>query len=805
MAAMRLILSLVLSLFLSLAAFAQDAPHPKQEELDRLSTKLGSIEAAIDQTSTDDAALVKLRLDLESFAKSLIDFGVSLRPRVSAINQRLDELGAAPKEGDPPEPEPLTKERTSLQQEKALINSMLAAAENLSIRANDAIEKIGGLRRNLFTTTLFKRTDVGGAIGSATWGDFKSEAAKSWDQVDSRLRFLTTFRPNDLLAAIGLSLVIGIATYLAVRRAFRLLADMDEWGEDDETESTAAQLSYISKLTVAFWGTAIPSLAFAASLAVTLALIIYFDVFTGDTLEFAEALLVSAAAIYFIQRLASALLSPRQPGRRLILVSDRAARLIYFLVVALAVIHILDYFFGRVFVTLSSPLNLTVAKSLISSLAISLVLILIAIVKPFDHPETGAAKGWPRYVRIPILVMAVIIIAAAVSGYIGLARFLAAQIVVTGAILATMYIGVQSGHVLAAQSVFPRSTLGARLKGLFSLSDTALDQLGLLLSFCIYAAVIIIGVPLILLQWGFNRLDIQSWLYRILTDIRIGTISISLIGIIFGILLFSVGFLLTRRFQSWLDGAVMVRSRVDPGVRNSVRTIVGYAGIVVAAMIGLSAAGFDLSSLALVAGALSLGIGFGLQNIVNNFVSGLILLAERPFKVGDWIVAGGTAGFVRKISVRATEIETFQHQTVILPNSELINGAVGNWTHRDHMGRIEIRVGVAYGVNPRKVHDLLMEVAAKQSGVLRYPEASVAFLGFGDSSLDFELRVHLSEVLDQIQVANNLRFGIYDILEKNDIPIPFPQRDVNLRMPDIKSLSDTIDALKASDGKAGEG
>jgi small-conductance mechanosensitive channel len=305
-----------------------------------------------------------------------------------------------------------------------------------------------------------------------------------------------------------------------------------------------------------------------------------------------------------------------------------------------------------------------------------------------------------------------------------------------------------------------------------------------------------IGMPLILLQWGFNQLDIQTWLYRILTDIRIGNISISLIGILFGMVVFVVGFLLTRRFQRWLDGSVMARSRVDPGVRNSIRTIVGYAGVAIAAVIGLSAAGFDLSSLAIIAGALSLGIGFGLQNIVSNFVSGLILLAERPFKVGDWIVAGNAAGFVRKISVRATEIETFQSQTVILPNSDLINSAVGNWHHRNHRGRIEIPIGVAYGIKPRRVHELLLEIAANDPRVLKTPPPTVVFKGFGDSSLDFELRCHVSEVLDGVEVATYLRYDIVDAFERENVPIPFPQRDVNLKIEDIERLADAIEKAR---------
>src|SRR5690606_33774760 len=156
--------------------------------------------------------------------------------------------------------------------------------------------------------------------------------------------------------------------------------------------------------------------------------------------------------------------------------------------------------------------------------------------------------------------------------------------------------------------------------------------------------------------------------------------------------------------------SVMARGRVDAGVRNSIRTVVGYAGLAIAALIGISAAGINLTSLALVVGGLSLGIGFGLQNIVQNFVSGLILLAERPFKAGDWIVAGGVSGNVKKISVRATEIETFQKQTVILPNSELINAAVGNWTHKNKLGRVDVPVGVAYSSDPRRVHAVLTEI-----------------------------------------------------------------------------------------------
>jgi small-conductance mechanosensitive channel len=262
--------------------------------------------------------------------------------------------------------------------------------------------------------------------------------------------------------------------------------------------------------------------------------------------------------------------------------------------------------------------------------------------------------------------------------------------------------------------------------------------------------------------------------------VTIGSATISLTGILNGIVVFVIGYFLTRWFQGWLDGSVMARGRVDTGVRNSIRTVIGYIGMALAVLIGVSAAGIDLSSLALVAGGLSLGIGFGLQNIVQNFVSGLILLAERPFKAGDWIVAGDTQGTVKKISVRATEIETFQRQTVILPNSELINAAVGNWTHRNKLGRTEIKVSVAFDADARRVHEILREIAGAHPLVLKNPEPFVSFNGFGDYSLDFEILIFLADITSGGGVKNEIRFTILERLKEEGIQMPSSPRKVRV-------------------------
>ncbi len=738
----------------------------QQAVIQDLGRKADELEKRIEANANDDARLADLRLELDALNKDILKAGVAFRPRLSEINARLESLGAPPSEGQPPEAEMVVTERQALLSEKSQINVLIGDAETTSLRVNRLMEQVSQMRRDLFANTLSKRYEIDYALLGEVAQDFSDELSRLYMTVSSWLKFVVQYKLSSVLTAAFFALAGALVLRIGGGRLFGRLIYADPTEPDPP---------YISRLSVAFWSTFLRSAAIAVFFLSTWFFFDYFDVLRGDIGGMLRALFMVLALILFVNRLAHAVLSPKLPNWRLLEIEPRPARLLVWLITAMAIATGFDYLFSEVFRIRGAALALTVGESLAATVIVGVLLILIATVKPFVDKE-GRTKAWPLLLRIAFYVVGAATVLAALLGYIGMAKFVSQQIVVTGAILAMMYIGVLSGRALSEEGAFAGTALGRRLGERWRIEEATFDQLGLASSILINIFVLFVGLPLILLQWGFQWGDIRSWAYSIATEIRIGTVSFSLIGIFTGILVFAIGFFATRWFQSWLDDSVMTRGRVDAGVRNSIRTAVGYAGVALAGLIGISAAGIDLSNLALIAGALSLGIGFGLQNVVSNFVSGLILLAERPFKVGDWVVAGAVQGTVKKISVRATEIETFQRQTVIMPNSELINAAVGNWTHRNKLGRVEIAIGVAYGSDARKVHALLMEIASSHPMVLKNPEPSVAFMRFGDSSLDFEMRVFLSDVTNGVKVQNDIRFTILEVFAEHSIEIPYPHR-----------------------------
>ena len=289
---------------------------------------------------------------------------------------------------------------------------------------------------------------------------------------------------------------------------------------------------------------------------------------------------------------------------------------------------------------------------------------------------------------------------------------------------------------------------------------------------------------LLLRLWGLPDKQVARLKGALVDGVGIGELIVSPARVLLGVFIFACGWTLVSWMKMQLEKRWLENASFSLSAKETLVTMTGYSGIAVAVIFGLSVAGFSFSNLAVIAGALSVGIGFGLQNIVNNFVSGLIILFERPVKRGDWISIGNTQGYVQKISVRSTLIQTFDRSDVIVPNSELISGQVTNMTLHDNFGRIIVPIGVAYGSDTELVRNILLEIAAANPDVVddgSAPKPQVLFLAFGDNALQFELRCHLRNIDRRMAVTSEINYGIDRAFRKHHISIPFPQRDLYIK------------------------
>lgn len=386
-----------------------------------------------------------------------------------------------------------------------------------------------------------------------------------------------------------------------------------------------------------------------------------------------------------------------------------------------------------------------------------------------DEQFLNEKIDWARLLTMAMKFSAIASAALAIIGFGALARF---------AILPT----IESLAVIAVLSVvyLRLVTLVAHLPALDLAESGNAFLAAKVILFFLFAAV---ATPLIAIFWGVRPAEVADLMILLRDGITIGGTTISLGTVFVFFAVFALGYVITRWVQRALQTMLLSRLDMDDGTKSAIVTGTGYIGVVIAFVAAIGAAGIDLSNLAIIFGALSVGIGFGMQSIVSNFVSGIIMLVERPIKEGDSIEVGGYAGIVDKISVRATRIQSFDHDDVIIPNSELIAGTVRNRTLTDRFTRIECSVGIAYDADVHKAFDILYDVAKSHENAMTDPPPNVVMEQLGDSALMLRLYCFVDEVGLGLKVRSHMYMEIVRRFAEAGISIPFPQRDINLKPP----------------------
>ncbi|MFP4464643.1 MAG: DUF3772 domain-containing protein [Alphaproteobacteria bacterium] len=753
-------LGVFLFLFASIAAgnstFSQEISdlNVLQKELEDKQAKLDSYEPMLLDNMFDDETLFETRQDVKSLRARSEEIQGLVVPLDVSVNADLSDIGDPPdEESGMEEPENIRQLREKLTKESLMIKGILTQAEALSSKSTRFLEQLAALRRAQFVDKILENSVS--PFNAKLWEEVQGDKIKvmkslrdgwaflfSGEGLNGNAEVMTVLRLIGGALALVFFLIVMVNTRI-LRRDIRAMKD----------PTLNRKLRHVGL-----------NISIAMGVTVFGLFLMVFVAEQHAVLEGLETNLlyrVLGAGLFLIYGVTNTWF---------LMISGVIRKKVGLLGMAVVVLYFIDFVFLVVGRHLGVPVELVIVQSFLSTILFSVLLLVFSIALVRREEERRVFLFKRRFFYISAIIGVFIFVANAL-GYVALTRFVFEQTV----LLTNFFVGA----LILRAMIYP---VLVWIEHFFYSNPDKEDNLALFwLVFLTDTMLVLLSLPLVAAIVGVEWEGIKLLIYQSISGIKVGGITISLISMASAVLLFIGLLFLTRFIQRMLAQNVLPKTRMEESVRFSFIQIVGYFGLTISLMAAVSSVGFDLSNLALIAGALSVGIGFGLQSIVNNFVSGLILLFERPIKVGDWVILTSGEGVVKRISVRATEIETLDRTAIIIPNSELISSSVKNWTHRDRMGRLMIVVGVSYKSDPQRVHDALLDVAKNSDLVMSSPLPAVIFQDFGDSALIFELRVFIRNVTDRFRIATQLRLDIWQRLKEEGIEIPFPQRDIHIR------------------------
>lgn len=767
---LRLSLAMLFVLLAMSVGHAQDA---QIKTLDAVRAGLDDINKALKAEDLDNAALNELGAAIPPLRLQAEEAAAAVRPQLDGIDARLAQIGAPPAEGAPPEGPEVTAERDEQTKLRQSFDEVARRARLLQVEADQVLDSVRERQRNLFRDRVFIRSrtvlspglwlDAIGetprhtaAIGELA-GEFFENASANYDHT----------RGVFLLGALAAAIVVSWPVRNWVHRRGQQIATEQVPG------SRLRRSSY-----------ALVNVIVSIIMPGVVTLIVYFALtaanFVPERLEpLLRSLLWLTVFVFAVNGLGRAILSWGRPSWRLPAISDEVAQRLRIYPGLIGVIVGIGAAVQRFNELIIAGIASTIVVNAVIALSIAAVYALALRAARIGHEEAeqnhnSGEDEWILGVgRLAAWVAIAVVVISVATGFTAFAVFLANQIVwitVVGALLYLLLTFVDDlmcgEDALSPVARMAREVIGIR--------TARFAQFCVLLSGVIRVALIFFAILLVLAPWGFQSGDALGWVRRVFMGFELAGFSISPSTIFSALVILAVGVLATRLVQGWLQRRYLPQTRMDDGLKNSISTGIGYAGIILAAGFALSTLGLGLDRLAIVAGALSVGIGFGLQSIVSNFVSGLILLAERPVRVGDWVKLGTDQGNVKRIAVRSTVIEMFDRSTLIVPNSDLITKPVRNFTHQNPLGRVRLNIGVGHDSDVAHIKDVLLGEAREHANVLPTPAPSVTLIGLTDTGIGFSLFCYVATPRQASDTQSDLYFAVLQRLQKEGVKIAAP-------------------------------
>ncbi len=703
---------------------------------------------------------------------------------ITTEQRLLDALGNRPDKEQPPEPEEVASQRNKLELRLRTLQSSLSLIRLTNTRADNILHSLENLEKQNLLQELETRTtrispfilietvpELGGMLVDLTQLPFQ------WYRQSS-----VEHRPSIQPAVLIFALVISVALATYVRSIVNR-----KYGKNENVPQPSYSRRLISAAAEGLTRGIIPSV-------ILLALIIYpTQYIEGGLSALLQGASIFSALLYellflglgfFIgSALIHGLLSPDHPSWRLLSMSKSGSRALGRRLIIILLILLLGRFLGEMLTIAEASQTLMGVQQILylSMLALGVLSLCARSLWWENHEEEEEdsgpedQEGWWRYPRLLATILSVTALVSALLGYVGLAGYLLYSMLSSAAVTLIYFVIKNLFRELVRYLTELRF-----LRRQFKWRIITLKRIKTWSNLAINLVLLVMLAGIVLNIWGIPRTDLLLWADKAFNGLQIGSITLSIRNIVLAVFAFFLIISLTRLAQRTILERTLESSSLDIGARYSINVGISYLGITLAALFAVGVLGLSFTHVALVAGALSLGIGFGLQNVVDNFVSGLVLLIERPIKIGDWVSLSEHEGYVKRINFRSTELETFTRASIIIPNSELISKPVTNMTLKDSFGRVDVEISVAYDSDPKLVERTLTEIATSHPRIMESPAPFVLFRSFGDSALEFELRGFIADVAYRPMVASEIRYEIMQQFRSLGIEIPFPQRVVHI-------------------------